>query len=397
MRESPLAWLLGVANRPDTPTALRHVLVEAIQSLKPDALEPPQSSAWRLYELLFYSAVQHFSQWEVADQLGISTRQVRREQRAALEVLASQLWAQYNLPGQVAEQMAASRDETVLASPASGAPVYEDLLWLREAPPEGSVDPHQELGVVLELAQPLAVQRGVRLEITHDASLPELASDPVAFRQSLLSVLGAAIPRAAAAQRTAVVQLQVRHIGWEVEVRVCCAACGAPNVGGGTGEAAALDMARQLAELSGGRLVAHAAGEAFDVSMTFPALGQLPVLAVDDNVGTLNLLQRYIAGTRYRLIGVQDPEQALSMAEQVRPGIVVLDVMMPRLDGWKILGRLLEHPVVGQLPVVVCSILAQEELALALGASAYVRKPVTRQAFLTALDQETARLETESR
>ena len=127
-------------------------------------------------------------------------------------------------------------------------------------------------------------------------------------------------------------------------------------------------MAQHLAELCGGRLVAGPANEPFEVSLTFPALGQLPVLAIDDNVGTLNLLQRYTAGTRYRLVGIQDPEQALRVAEQLHPQIVVLDVMMPRLDGWEVLGRLLQHPVVGQLPIVVCTILAQEELALALGA-----------------------------
>jgi PleD family two-component response regulator len=127
---------------------------------------------------------------------------------------------------------------------------------------------------------------------------------------------------------------------------------------------------------------------AFHTRLTLPALGQLPVLAIDDNAGTLHLLQRYTAGTRYRLIGAQDPERALSLAEEVAPQIIVLDVMMPHVDGWETLGRLRQHLLTSHVPVIVCTILAGEELAFSLGASDFVRKPVTRQAFLAALDRQ---------
>ena len=63
--------------------------------------------------------------------------------------------------------------------------------------------------------------------------------------------------------------------------------------------------------------------------------------------------------------------------------------MMPQLDGWELLGRLRQHPRTSYIPIVVHTILPQEELALSLGASAFIQKPVTRQAFLAALDQLT--------
>jgi CheY-like chemotaxis protein len=62
-------------------------------------------------------------------------------------------------------------------------------------------------------------------------------------------------------------------------------------------------------------------------------------------------------------------------------------VMMPQVDGWKLLGRLREHPLTREIPVVVCTILAQEELAWTLGASGFVKKPVRQRAFLAALDR----------
>ncbi|NIV31704.1 MAG: response regulator, partial [Anaerolineae bacterium] len=81
--------------------------------------------------------------------------------------------------------------------------------------------------------------------------------------------------------------------------------------------------------------------------------------------------------------------------EEFSPQVILLDVMMPQIDGWEILGRLRQHPLTSHIPTVVCTILAQEELALSLGASAFVRKPVTRQVFLAALDRQIARMQPE--
>jgi len=122
---------------------------------------------------------------------------------------------------------------------------------------------------------------------------------------------------------------------------------------------------------------------------------QLPVLAIDDNADTIQLMQRYTTGTRYRLLGTHGLEQALDLAEQFSPQIVVLDVMMPQLDGWEVLGRLRQHPLTSRTPIIVCTILPQEELALSLGASGFVRKPITRQSFLAALDRQVAPTEPE--
>jgi CheY-like chemotaxis protein len=374
LRQSPLAAAFGVANQPDTPAALRCILVDAIKSLKPEADEPPQSRAWRLYESLLYRYVQYFSQLEVADQLGISTRQLRREQRAALETLAYQLWEQLAVEGQ--------RDEK---------PSYEDLAWLKDTPPESPTDLKRELPAVLELTRPLATQHGVHLALAVDDDLPQAAADPVALRQTLISLLSAAIPRASSCHH---VRVAARSLPREVAIEVECARPGRLRVStpgqparSSDNDAARLDMARQLADLCGGSLTISDSGEGFSARLIVPALGQLPVLAIDDNAGTLRLLQRYTAGTRYRLVGTPDPEQALALAQELAPHVIVLDVMMPHVDGWEILGRLRQHPLTAHIPIVVCTILAEEELALSLGASAFVRKPVTRQAFLAALDR----------
>ncbi len=87
LRRSSLASLFGVSGF-DAAAALQRILTDAVEALQPGADEPPQSRAWRIYDALVYRYVRRFERDVVADQLGISGRQLRREQRAALEVLA---------------------------------------------------------------------------------------------------------------------------------------------------------------------------------------------------------------------------------------------------------------------------------------------------------------------
>ena len=76
------------------------------------------------------------------------------------------------------------------------------------------------------------------------------------------------------------------------------------------------------------------------------------------------------------------------MAQEISPEIIVLDVMMPDMDGWEVLGQLRHHPVTSHIPIIVCTVLPEEELAHSLGASDFVRKPLPRQVFLSALSRQ---------
>ena len=150
-------------------------------------------------------------------------------------------------------------------------------------------------------------------------------------------------------------------------------------------------MARQLVALSGGELqIVFKEGEAgpFSARLTLPAAAQVVVLVIEDNADALQLMQRYLAGTRYRFVGTRDPEEGLARAEELGPQVILLDVMLPGIDGWELLGRLREHPKTRTIPVIACTILPQEQLALTLGAAAFLRKPISREALLAALDRQ---------
>ena len=389
LRRSHLASLIGVANRFDTASELRRILTDTIESLKPPDSMPPHSPVWLIYDSLICCYVQQLGQRATADQLGISVRQLRREQRTALEALADRLWGQIRPDGSPHGDV-----EPALARSSTMASADEELAWLKDHPSEEPTDLNQAVLVVLKLARPLALQHGVRVQYAADDTLPNLAVHPVALNQMLLSLLSVAIPLAPV---DTAVRLAAEPSRWGIVIRVECAESPARRGVRSQDERDNLSIVAQLAGMWGGRLDIGDESAEFCVSVTLPALVRVPVLVVDDNADTLQLLQRYTAGTRYRLLCVRDPDQAMDLVDKEVPRVIVLDVMMPQIDGWQVLSRLRQHPVASDIPVIVCTILAQEALALSLGASGFLRKPVTRQAFLSALDQQIAATEQASR
>jgi CheY-like chemotaxis protein len=380
LRRSPLAGVFGVAGRFDSGAALQRVLMEAIASLKPAAGEPSQSPAWQIYEPLFYRYVEQLSAEEVADQLGIGTRHLRRWQNTAHEALADLLWRQYDLAAQVAREDGRAG---VATPPASEADLVQELAWLKDPAGAPSTDLAGALPPLLDLVQRLAARHGVRLTVTIADALPRVGVVPAAFRQALINLFTVVIPRAAGGE----VFFTVSAVDWDVELRIACAEYASGPQPARSDEADNLNMAAQLADLGGYRLTLAADARCFDARLLLPALEQIPVLAIDDSADALQLLARYAAGSSYRLVGTRDPENALALAEKLTPRIILLDVMMPQVDGWEMLGRLASHPATGEIPVVVCTILAQRDLALLMGASEFLRKPFTRAELLAVLDR----------
>jgi CheY-like chemotaxis protein len=156
-----------------------------------------------------------------------------------------------------------------------------------------------------------------------------------------------------------------------------------------TGSSESISFARRLVALTGGEILVLLESQETPlggIQLILPAFEQVSVLVIDDNEDALQLYQRYFTGTHYAFYGTSYPEQALSLVERLAPNIIILDVMLPGVDGWELLSLIREHPKIHGTPVVVATILPQEELALALGAAAYVRKPVNQTELLKTLD-----------
>jgi CheY-like chemotaxis protein len=125
--------------------------------------------------------------------------------------------------------------------------------------------------------------------------------------------------------------------------------------------------------------------EGVKLSITLPSADLINVLVIDDNADLVHFYQRYTTGTQYNIVpapaGIQVPESIVD----VNADIIVLDIMLPDRDGWGLLKSLHANSETRYVPVIVCSVVREEELALALGARLYVSKPIGRQEFLRAL------------
>jgi CheY-like chemotaxis protein len=94
-----------------------------------------------------------------------------------------------------------------------------------------------------------------------------------------------------------------------------------------------------------------------------------------------------VTDTTCTVMSIPNTEQGLHSIVQLQPDVILLDVMMPGMDGWELLQRLRTRSETSMIPVVICSVIKDPELAFAMGASRYILKPVTREMFLTMLQE----------
>lgn len=89
--------------------------------------------------------------------------------------------------------------------------------------------------------------------------------------------------------------------------------------------------------------------------LMFASVQHRIILIVDDQVTALRMFERYLSHTGIEVIGITNPEQTLEVARKVQPNLIILDVMMPRLDGWEVLQALQLNPKTSKIPILVCS------------------------------------------
>lgn len=400
LRKSPLVKEFGMDDQPDTSSALQRILNEAIADLEPKTSDPNLKQRMKSYELIMYRYVQQFDQEEVATQLGMSVRHLRREQNTAIYQLAALLWEKYHL-GSRPFQMSSLDAEDGAGESATGASSdagvqasqESDWDWLMEVPLEEPASLELILSDVIELSRPLAERYQVPMSVHWDSNIPGLAIQKVALRQILINILSALISRQNVSKLTISAQLENRKCVVQFHSTKEIKPFEALNEDAKTN----LDISRRLVGFYGGEMTTQLDDGSIYIVIKIPLFQQRLVLVIDDNVDFIQLIERSVTGTRYQVIGERDPWFALSAAERNLPDIIFLDVMMPKVDGWEVLGRLRQHPKTTNIPVVVCSILPQEEFALSLGAKEFLRKPLTQERIISVLDRLTGLPEQESR
>jgi adenylate cyclase len=110
----------------------------------------------------------------------------------------------------------------------------------------------------------------------------------------------------------------------------------------------------------------------------------ITVLVVDDDAASRDLLTTNLKREGYRTVQARGGDEALELALKLRPDAITLDVLMPKTDGWAVLGALKANPELCDIPVIMVTVAPDRGIGLSLGAAEVMTKPVDR-AELTAL------------
>lgn len=366
LQAHPLAFARGSGGMPDEASGqrLRREVIAAIEVLSPNPGTGFRAPHARLYNLLHLHYIEDMTVQEAANELGISLRQAYRDLRRGEESVAATLW----------EHAAPELSQDPRASQLSSIQAEMDRL---ETHPR-SLDVHWLLQRAQKAVDRLALQHQVAFEVESASGQATVATDPVAAQQIVVNVLSHVVQQAR--------QPGIVHMGLIADaVAASLVLRYVPNPSADITVIG--DVAMQLLDRLGWTLhIADQPGGMRTITLNLAASGPT-VLVVDDNEGLVELLERYLGGHACRVVAARNGREGIRLAQELLPDAILLDVMMPEVDGWEVLQTLRMNPQTAAIPVIVCSVFNDPDLAFSLGASLVLSKPFRREDVLASLRQ----------
>ncbi|MGA1874501.1 MAG: response regulator [bacterium] len=273
-----------------------------------------------------------------------------------------------------------------------------------------SVSLASTLETIVERLAPIAREKGIELKQDVPDNLPFIESDEERVHQIFQNIVGNAVKFTQQGRVT----ISAIHDEHKVSVRVADTGIGIAEgdvehifkefrqVNGtasrkfeGTG--LGLSIASKAASLLGGEISVESAlgeGSAFTVTLpitwpgTAPALPpvtiypaqeiqekQKPILIIEDEPEVAAAIFDYLSQKGYRPLMAACGKEGLLLARRHCPLAIILDVIMPEMDGWEVLQNLKKNSRTAEIPVIIFSISDDRETGLALGAAGYISKP----------------------
>jgi CheY-like chemotaxis protein/two-component sensor histidine kinase len=306
----------------------------------------------------------------------------------------------------------------------------------------GRIAVHPETFDLVELVQAVfgelagvAKRKGLEYRLNVKDEFPLAFNDPVRVRQILLNLLSNAIKFTPRGSIEAELQ-RTDENEWQLTVRDTGVGIRKESLGfiferfrqvdgsmtrreGGTG--LGLSIVQQLVNLLGGRVWVdseYGAGSIFTVRLPLFALNEKIldsfalqtlegrindsrikddearggrdnerslILVIEDDADARILLSETLERAGYRVVTAEDGPAGLKMAREMLPTAITLDIMMPSVDGWRVLQAMKADTQTAAIPVIVCSIVDNRPLGYRLGASDYLVKPVKQQDLIQSL------------
>ncbi len=280
---------------------------------------------------------------------------------------------------------------------------------------------------VFRTAEPLAAKNGNSLDIEFSRNLGRIHADPVRIRQVVLNLLS----NACKFTKSGTITLRANRVtgpaGDQVSISVQDTGIGLTDEQcaklfqeftqadssttrkyGGTG--LGLAISRRLCRIMGGDIeVRSSVGKGSTFTVTLPAGRGTPdrrgihsgmklspihsqpagrgqrALVIDDEDTSRDILRQILAREGFEVMTASSGRQGIQMARDYQPSVITLDVLMSDLDGWGTLQELKRDAELRDIPVIMVTILDEENRGYALGAAAYLTKPVNRECLLKAL------------
>jgi signal transduction histidine kinase/CheY-like chemotaxis protein len=284
-------------------------------------------------------------------------------------------------------------------------------------------DPNDTINEVVETIRPLVAQNHNALNVETD-STGDMCSDQTKLRQILFNLLSNACKFTENGEISIRASREKEHgIDW-IEFVITDSGIGIEEKQmeklfdpftqadtsttrryGGTG--LGLTISRRFSRLMGGDIYATSTkGQGTSFRVRIPAdprdldpsdndseeilaanqTGGKPVLLViDDDPDARELLVRFMSREGFRVEAASGGYPGLELARDLKPVAIILDVIMPDLDGWSVLSMLKADPDLADIPVIMLSMVEDRSRGFALGASEYMTKPIERERLVSVI------------
>lgn len=382
-----------LSNSSSQGKSLNSTIIAAIEAFAPPSHVPPGARSKRLYDILFYRYIEGLTQKETAQRLGITSRHVRREQQRAVSALAQKLWeerdadhASLSPRNQSVEPVTDRGSGETGKSMAWRSQIKRELDALQQSSPGTFADVGAVIHTALKSVETLVTKHQVVLRSPSVAPGLTTTLHPAILREVVITAVEKLLPHMMSGE------ISIEAVRRQSQILLSIT--GYPTTAGHPPHS---DFVKEALAMQGGSLSVTLEDECAVFSVVLPLADKVKILVIEDNEDLVHFYRHYTARTRYEIIHASEGSDIFNTIVETEPNIIMLDILLPDIDGWELLNQLHEHPATRKIPVIVCSVVRREELSLALGAIRYLQKPVRRQEFIQALDQVLAQMAAESK
>ncbi len=352
--------------------AVREIFIQALEKLDlHDTHDAAKQS--RAYNLLYLRYVEEQTPHEVQHRLSLSERQYYREHKNALDALSNILWDRVeNAAPAALPQPMSVQSEIVRAALHSAV----DTFSLEEL-----------FAGVVNAVQAIADNFQVNLDFERANRFPPLSTNRMVLRQILILITLQAVKSLSAGST---IRVRASMAGYDpcITFDLIPDAAAQGLALDAFFEALESDVFQSLRETLRAEFSCNADREGTDAVIQFRLMlphSQQIILVIDDNPDVVSIIKSHLTALPYQVVSVNDAREGLDLAQKLRPVLIILDIMLPQMDGWEILQNLKNHPLTHDTRVFICSVIHSPDLAQSLGADGFLSKPPDQQSLLTAL------------